>query len=297
MSISQYEALIKAIETGTLSGAAEELGYTQSGITRMLNTLESNFGTKLLRRGRTGVSLTSDGEYLLPYIREALHSQYALDTRVREMNGLNGGLIRIGSFNSVSAQWLPPIIKEFLGEHPGYRFELLNGTNQEIGRWLAEQRIDFGFVKSPFVFNGETEFLYRDPIVSIFAEDDPHAGRESLPVEEILDLPYICLKEGLANDVSAVLKNHGITPTPRFIESDDLGLIAMVEQGLGVGLIPELVLEGFSRRVVTVPLDPPAFRDLGIAYHSGSDLPRSVQAFLDCTRSYIRRHYGSGRDR
>ena len=75
MNFSQYEALIKAIETGTMTQAAEELGYTQSGLTRALDALEKQWNVRLLNRGRNGVQLTAEGQMLLPYIRTVLHDQ------------------------------------------------------------------------------------------------------------------------------------------------------------------------------------------------------------------------------
>lgn len=114
MNLSQYEALIKAVETGTMTQAAEELGYTQSGLTRALNSLEEQWNVRLLNRGRSGVQLTPEGELLLPYIRTVLHDQRRLSEYIDEINGLREGLIRIGTFNSVSAQWLPGIIKNFI---------------------------------------------------------------------------------------------------------------------------------------------------------------------------------------
>ena len=106
MNVSQYEALLKALETGTLSQAAEELGYSQSGLTRALNALEEQFGFRILRRDRNGVQLTAEGQLVLPHIRTVLYDQYRLEECVNEINGLRTGLIRIGTFNSVSAQWL-----------------------------------------------------------------------------------------------------------------------------------------------------------------------------------------------
>lgn len=82
MNLSQYEAFVKAAEAGTMTKAAEELGYTQSGLTRALNSLEEKCGFKLLMRGRNGVQLTTEGELILPYIRTVLHDQRRLSERM-----------------------------------------------------------------------------------------------------------------------------------------------------------------------------------------------------------------------
>ena len=106
MNFGQYEAFVKAVEVGTMTQAAEELGYSQSGLTRALSSLEEEWGVRLLMRGRNGVQLTPEGVRLLPDIRTVLHDQRRLAEHIDEINGLRDGLIRVGTFNSVSAQWL-----------------------------------------------------------------------------------------------------------------------------------------------------------------------------------------------
>lgn len=297
MNFSQYEALVKAIETGTMTQAAEELGYTQSGLTRALNALEEQWNMRLLRRGRSGVQLTAEGQMLLPYIRTVLHDQRRLTERIDEINGLREGLIRIGTFNSVSAQWLPGIIKKFHTDYPGIQFELLHGTDAQIVSWIADGRVDVGFVAYPTISELEADFLYRDPIVGIFAEDDPHASMDTFPISRLPELPYIALNEGVEDEITAILDQNRIQPDARFIESDDHAVIAMVEQGLGTSLMSMMMLEGFDRRIIAVPLDPPGYRDLGIACRSREMLSLAAAKFYAYACDWILEDYAKKRDR
>lgn len=287
MNLSQYEALIKAVETGTMTQAAEELGYTQSGLTRALNSLEEQWNVRLLNRGRSGVQLTPEGELLLPYIRTVLHDQRRLSEYIDEINGLREGLIRIGTFNSVSAQWLPGIIKKFHKDYPRIRFELLHGTDEQINSWIADGRVDVGFVAYPSKLDLDDTFLYRDPIVSIFAEDDPHASMDTFPISMLPELPYIALNEGVEDEITAILNQNRIQPDARFVESDDHAVIAMVEQGLGISLMSMMMLQGFDRRIAAVPLDPPGHRDLGIACRDRSMLSAAASRFYDCACDWV----------
>lgn len=287
MNVSQYEALLKAIETGTLSQAAEELGYSQSGLTRALNALEEQFGFRILIRDRSGVRLTVEGQLLLPHIRTVLYDQYRLEECVNEINGLKSGLIRIGTFNSVSAQWLPGMIRKFHADYPAIRFELVHGTNAQIEEWTCSGRVDIGFIKYPPDAEMDSEFLYRDPLVSIFAAEDPHAEQSSFSLRELPDLPYIALNEGVDDEITAVLAANGIVPDTRFVESDDHAVVAMVEQGLGTSLMSMMMIQGFSRRITAVPLDPPAWRDLGVGFRDRKSLSRAASAFLQCIRQWL----------
>ncbi len=291
MNIINYEAIIKTLECGTLSKAAEELGYTQSGLSRMINSMEEELGVRLIDRGRAGVRLTSEGEILMPYIRNVLQAQYNLDQAVSNVNGIKLGLVRIGTFNSASAQWLPGMIKEFTEKYPDVRFELIHGTD-EYTRKLAESgRVDMTFTDYPTKADIEEEFLISDPIVAIFASDDPHAKLESITLKELEELPYIALNEGVDDEITRILTINNIELNPRFTESDDHAVVAMVEQGLGTSLMSEMMLQGFKADIAMVPLDPPADRKLGIGYRDKEHLSIAAEAFKEHIKDWIKRNY------
>ncbi len=287
MNTAQYRALVKILETGTLTQAADELGYTQSGLTKMLRSLENELGFQLLVRSRHGAKLTSEGKLLLPLIQTLLNDQQKLEQTASEIAHLKSGLITIGTFNSVSAQWLPSLIREFSARYPQVRFELLHGTNDQIVEWVRSSRLDLGFTRYGSAPDLDDTFLMRDPIVSVFAADAPQARKKSVTLRELTQLPYIALNEGVDDEITDVLNRSGITLHPSFVESDDHAVIAMVEQGLGTSLMSQMMVQGFSRRVVTVPLSPPHYRELGIACRDRSLLSAAAAAFMKLTIEWV----------
>lgn len=112
-NLQKYMAFIKTVEYGSFTKAAEVLNYSQSGISRMIHDLEKEWNVSLLERSRGGVRLTSDGLRLLPHAKSICCEFQKLQMQVDELNGLQSGLIRIGTFSSVAAHWLPNIICEF----------------------------------------------------------------------------------------------------------------------------------------------------------------------------------------
>lgn len=285
--ITQYEAFLKAVELKTLSEAADVLGYTQSGMTKLLNNLESNLGVRLLNRGRNGVTLTSEGQVLLPYIRSVVNTQNTLDEQVRSMKGLESGMLRIGTSNSVSVQWLPGIMKAFLADHPGFRFELLYGLNSDVEMWLRESRIDLGFVHLPLKTVGITEFLMRDPIVALFSEHEDCSRRESFPVEQLPEFPFVAVEAGKDTEIEDVLRTHHLDIEPRFTADTDQAVYATVEQGLAIALMPKLMLDSFHGNVRGVPLEPPAYRDLALVYPQEEQQTHAVKSFLPYVRDFV----------
>ena len=291
MNVLQYEALVKTLECGTLSKAAEEMGYTQSGLSRMINSMDEQLGIKLVERDRAGVRLTPEGEIVMPYIRGVLYAQKSLDEAVGQIKGRQLGLVRIGTFNSASAQWLPGMIKEFSEDHPDVRFELIHGTDEETSGLTESGRLDLTFTDYPTKYALQEDFLISDPIVCIFSADDPNGNRKSISLQELEDLPDVALNEGVDDEITRILAASKTELTARFVESDDHAVVAMVEQGLGTSLMSELMLQGFNANVKQVPLDPPAYRKLGIACRDKERLSLAAAAFMEHVKNWIAKHY------
>ena len=148
-NIQKYMAFIKTVECGSFTRAAQSLCYSQSGVSRMILDLESEWGLSLLERNKSGVKLTSDGMKLLPYARRVCEEYNRLQAQVDELKGMQSGLIRIGTFSSVATHWLPRIIKAFQRDYPNIEYELLMGNYEEIEKWIIEGRVDCGFLRIP----------------------------------------------------------------------------------------------------------------------------------------------------
>ena len=99
MDSEKFHALLKAIECGSLTGAAEELGYTQAGLTHMMNRLEKEIGDSLLQRTKLGVKLSPDGKDLLPYIKNFTDAASALDTAIGNIKADDNKVIRIAAYS------------------------------------------------------------------------------------------------------------------------------------------------------------------------------------------------------
>ena len=132
MNIQKFMAFVKAVEYGSFTKAAEALNYTQSGISRMISDLETEWGVFLLERGRAGVSLTSDGLKLEPQLKRICNEHEILMTQIEDLHNMQSGMIRIGTFSSVATHWLPNMIKIFQMDYPKIDFELLLGDYTEL---------------------------------------------------------------------------------------------------------------------------------------------------------------------
>jgi len=281
MNIQKYMAFVKAVEYGSFTKAAEVLNYSQSGISRMINDLEKEWRVSLLERGRAGVRLTSDGLKLLPFVQSLCNEYQKLQMQVDELNGLQSGLIRIGTFSSVATHWLPNIIKEFQKDYPNIDYELLLGDYTEIENWIFEGRVDCGFLRLPAHPELETIFLDQDKLLVVLPEGHPMADCERFPIKALCDYPFMLLEKGGKAEISEIVEKYNIKPKVHFTTWDDYAIMSMVESGLGISILPELILQRIPYRIVIKELDIPAYRKIGLAMRDKKTVSLAVKRFLD----------------
>jgi DNA-binding transcriptional LysR family regulator len=281
MSLAKYEAFLKAVEYGSFTRAAELLGCTQSGVSHMIRDLEEEWGVSLLERDRSGVRVTSDGQKLMPYLAGVREAQRQLLNEVDELKDLRSGLIRIGTFSSVATHWLPNMIKTFRAEYPGIEYEMLLGDYTEIEGWVAQGRVDCGFVTLPVKAALDTVFLEEDPLLAILPERHPLAGVPRFPLKALEAEPFMLMEKGGKSEISGIFERHGLKPDVKFTTWDDYAIMSMVENGLGISILPGLILRRVPYRIVKKELEVPAFRKIGLALRDAKTAPLAVKRFLD----------------
>ena len=281
MNLQKYLAFVKTVEYGSFTRAAEALSYSQPGVSRMIADLEQELRVSLLERGKGGVRLTSDGMQLLPCAAELCAAFQKLQMQVDSINGLQSGLIRIGTFSSVAINWLPPIIKEFQKDYPNIDYELLLGDYAELDEWVLQGRVDCSFCLLPVPSELEAIFLERDQLMAVIPTDHPLAKREVFPLKALCEMPFLLLEKGPKTEVSVVFERYGLTPDVRFTTWDDYAIMAMVESGLGVSILPSLILKRVPCNILIKPLDVPAYREIGLALRDRRTASLAVKRFMD----------------
>lgn len=278
---------MKVVELGSLTKAADLLGFTQSGVSHTINSLETELGFPLLIRNRSGVKLTVNGEQLLKPIREILNWNEQLMQTVASIHGLETGTIRIGTFTSVSVHWLPGMIKQFQKKHPHIELQLIEGDYQEIESWITEGKVDCGFISIPAHGIFEVIPLKRDRMLAILPLHHPLSRLSCLPLSKIVNEPFIIPSKGSDYDVRRVLDKASIKPTIKFSVGDDSAIIAMVENGLGISILPELVLQGRKHNVCMLELEDRSYRSLGIAIQSMKNASPSARRFVKFVQQWL----------
>ncbi len=281
MSVQKYKAFLKTTELGSFSRAAESLGYTQSAVSRMIADLEREWNVSLLERNKSGLKLTSDGLKILPYAKRVCEEYDKMQMQIDALHGLEKGLIRIGTFSSVATHWLPNIIKSFQRDYPEIEYELLLGDYTEIEEWIAEGRVDCGFLRLPTREGFDFISLERDELKAIIPKNHPLADADVFPLRELCKEPFMLLEKGARAEISGLFDKHGLEPTVRFTTWDDYAVMSMVESGLGVSILPQLILKRVPYDIVSKRLDVEAYREIGFVVRDIKSTSIAVKRFIE----------------
>lgn len=277
----KYLAFVKTVEKGSFTRAAQDLNYAQSSISKMVADLEKEWGMILLERGKSGVHLTSAGEQLLPFLRNLLSDYHELESQICRMNGIETGTVRVGTFSSVSIHWLPHIFAKLQNDFPGIEYEVLLGDYDEVEQWIREGRVDCGFLRLPTKSELDTIFLKQDEYKVILPAGHDLAEKKTIPAEDLNGLPFLLLEHGGKTEVSDLLERYHLKPDIRFTTWEDFAIMSMVEKGLGISILPDMILRRIPYKIEIRPMQKPYYRSIGLAMKDRKHLAPAVQKFLE----------------
>ncbi len=284
---NRYEIFLKVAETGNISKAAESLHYTQSGVSHVIASLEEETGFRLFVRGKNGVSLTDNGRRLVPDIQAIVNSEQALRQSVFRINHQVAGKLRVGSFTSVTASWIPGMLKRFRDRWPEVELEIMDGSYDEINDWLLHGRVDCGFLSAPVSDRFLFHELVRDPLYAVMPDDHPLASKEAVSVRDLADWPFISAIKGCDNDTRALFEEAGLSVNVSYSLRDDVAILSFVRNHLGIAVLQKLVLDIHASGITSRPLLPERHRTIGLCLMPGRG-SILCDLFLETLREMLR---------
>lgn len=282
METARCKAFLAAVETGSFTHAADQLHYTPSGVSQLVSALEHELNLTLLHRSKRGVSVTTDGETLLPVVREFLRQEERLYQVAGELNHLLTGTIRIYSYSSISTHWLPSVIRAFRDLYPQITVRLVEGTRDQADEWMENNIADLAFYSYIDGITHDWFPLADIPILAILPRSHPLANSSAYPLKNCSEESLILNSLGQDADINNMLRDNHITANVTLTTLENYSAVAMVEQGLGITLMNQLAAKGALFDVAQLPLDPPQHITVGIAvpsYHSATPAVREFVQF------------------
>ncbi len=288
LAIFQYEVFLTVVESGSFTKAGEKLGLSQSGVSHNISTLETELGIVLLRRNRNGISLTDAGERVLSHIRQINHHAKLLEQEAALIQGIEVGSIKIATFPSFSSRFLPGLIRNFINKYPGIQIELYEGGYDDIKSWITSGTTDIGFLSLP-VREFETIQLLKDELFVLVPETHRLSTMKLVQVESIHNESFIMPKAGCDVLIKRLFRENNVVPNVVFEIEDNNTIISMVQEGLGITIIPEMVIpKNLPPNTKVIPIGTDLYREIGIAIKSIKQAPPSVKKFMEIIKGQFK---------
>ena len=280
---------LKTVETGSFNKTADILGYTQAGVSYIISSMEEEFGIQLFIREYGGVRLTSEGQQLLPLIKQISDGEHFLREAVNDIRDLRTGTVRVSAFYSVSIFWLPGIIRKFHDKYPGVEVEtVICDVDKDNERLIYEREVDCGFLSDDPVLNIEAFDLMEESFMVALPTDHPYADKKKFPISEVRNYPYIKMSyDRPDSDIFETLFSGGAKPRTAFTADNDFAAMAMVSQGLGICIFPQLLVKEPLFPIRSLPFDPPFNRTIRLGTRAVNDCTFAAREFIKCAREWI----------
>ena len=295
MDSKKFEILMTAADMGSFSKASEIVGYTQSGLTHMMDALEREVGFPLLQRNHNGIQLTQQGTQLMPAIREFLQANANLENQIRTIAEKKSEVIRIAAYASIAMHWMPEILYRFRRLCPEVNVDLRMVDHAlEPFELLESGQTDVIFASRQNYSSCDWIPLYKERMYAILPKDYPLADRSVFPLEEFSGKEFLMPYGRFDIDVKAALEPVGVKIDAKLSRVDDETVIRMVGRGLGVSMMTELMIRGRTDDVLCVPVSPAAIRELGMGTHIRRKESDSIQKLKECVLDFLNKDTVSG---
>lgn len=280
MDSDRLQALLCVLELGSLSAAAGKLGYSTSGMSRMMAALEQELDLPLLVRTREGIRPTAECSQLLPSIRQLCESADSLQAQAGSLRGLLVGRVRIGTSCTAFYRPLAGLSRAFRQEHPRVEIELQPGCTADLLRQLRQGDLDLCIVSHRPDISDWTP-LFHDRMVAWVPADHPLAQEKAVPLTAFTLYPVVgTYPERDDTDNAAVFARSGIHPQYCCGTQDSYATWKLVEAGIGISMENALNSREWSGDVQILPLSPPQSVEIGIAAREKTLAGRAFREWL-----------------
>lgn len=285
MDTKKLSALLKVIELGSLTSAADILGYTQPGLTNMMNSLEAETGLQLLIRNKTGVRLSPAGRDLLPQIERLVEVADEFEQAAVKRKASAANIYHVGAIASVARAWMPTILAKFVQLNQEADVHITSIDNLKTAYDAVRNgELDCALVsyQPDFMKGLSFDFLQNDELCVILPNTYESDG-QAFPVGAFAQTTFLMPSGGFDADMLPVFERNGYSRPSniRLTNLDDAAIVSMVQNGLGVTVLSDLIMKSIPADVTILPLSPAHYRRIGIITREGS-IPKNLKAFTDC---------------
>lgn len=293
MQLHQLRYFVAVAEVRHFTQAADIVGITQPSLSKQIHALETDLGAPLFERVRGNIALTAAGEVLLPLATRILADVETATREVQELVGLRRGRVRLGATPSLATSLAPPVLRRFRDAHPTVDLRVEEGGSQDLVRDLLRGDLDLALIIMPA--QGADPGLRVDPIlreslVVASVDEVPTASATGeLRITDLRDQPMVMFREGydLRDATIAACREAGFEPSFAVDGGEMDAVLSFVEAGLGIALVPGIVLARRPGVRITPLAAPGVTRTIAVARrrdvvptHAGRELRRILLDYV-----------------
>lgn len=287
MTLLSYQIFQTVVEQGSFQKASEILNLTPSAISHAISNAEKELGFPLFNRNKNGVTLTSYGENLQPYILTVLNSDTKLQQAIQEFNGLTNGSVKIGTFSSFCCSFISDLVASFRKAHPNIEIIIYQGTYDDVYNWLKTGVVDIGFLSESSCKDLEFTALYEDELQCIVPKGFKTNHRKYIDIDEIANENFVSQHESTDADIQNVFHKYHLHIKSSCHVVDDLSTVAMVAAGLGICVMPRLVMQNIPYEVDSYSFKPMEYRTIGICSQNAELMAPAVKSMYNHVKQYF----------
>ncbi len=287
MTLLTYQIFQTVVEQGSFQRAAEVLNLTPSAISHAVSTAEKELGFPLFNRNKTGVTLTSYGENLQPYILTVLNSDAKLQQAILEFNGLTHGSVKIGTFSSACNSFIPDLVTTFSKIHPNIEIKIYQGTYEDVYNWIKTGVVDLGFLSTSSCKDLQITPLYEDELLCVAPKSFHPKNKKYVELQDLANQNFVSQRESTDADIQNLFRKYQISIHSSCHVVDDLSTISMVAAGLGVCIMPKLVMQNIPYDVNLYPLKPAEHRTIGICCLNNEFMAPAIKSMYKHITKYF----------
>lgn len=280
MNLIKYQAFVKVVEMKSITKVAQSMGYSQPGISHMLDSLEKEVGFPLLIRSKDSIKTTASGGQLLYYCRQIIKNYNDFQETVDAINGLLSGSIHIGAYNSALLSFVPALIAKFSRAYSKIDISIQEYSHYDLTQNLLSGTIDLAFMSPPTPNKYEFRPLFHDSYCVIMSHDHPFAAYDKIPVKMLSGCDFIMPMDGCDDIVNQIMEEYPFAPNITFHTASDTAGIAMAKENLGVYVTSTLQLSKLPEGTVAKEFAEDLYRVIGISHRSFKHASPAAKEFI-----------------
>lgn len=279
MNIQKVEIILRALQLGSLTKAAKEYLYTPSAISHILDAVEEEIGTKIIKRTYKGIEIEDGCEEIIEELKQLVNKEKHIYKLVSDRKK-GKETINIATYSSISKYVLPRIIKGFKEKFPYIDINII--VEDKLKEIYDSGYADILFGEKYEKSDSLWEELIKDPYVAVLPAEQ-NTGKGEIFREELYDKTFIMI---IGNTVSSYMEKEKMHDVIHINSHDDSSVLQMVKEGMGAAIVPLLSVKK-ENGIILRKLNPNLSRVLGIIYRKKDfKKKKHIKNFVEYIREF-----------